>query len=276
MSENEMQNLNLENENISSEDENLELTVEKKPKGYYCEGAIQTFMIAFGVIFLLCQFVFQIILTPIQVVGISMQPTINMSVLSDDDEDHSDIVYYRANSSYKNGDIVIVSNESLDYISDPDVEFLIKRVIALPGQTITFFLTDVVDTDPNPTISYNHYYYDFVVKDENGNSVDIDDSFVKEEMFFTDSEYFSLQHFETYKAIFQNLYHYSNDENRAKSTITVSPNTYFVMGDNRNHSTDSRVFGSVKSNHICGEVKLQIPYGDSLLKAILNKIKSLI
>ena len=30
MSENEMQNLNLENENISSEDENLELTVEKK------------------------------------------------------------------------------------------------------------------------------------------------------------------------------------------------------------------------------------------------------
>ncbi|QPC81746.1 signal peptidase I [Phototrophicus methaneseepsis] len=37
-------------------------------------------------------------------------------------------------------------------------------------------------------------------------------------------------------------------------TVTLGPDEYFVMGDNRNHSTDSRSFGPVTIDHIVGRV----------------------
>lgn len=37
-------------------------------------------------------------------------------------------------------------------------------------------------------------------------------------------------------------------------TVTLGEDEFFVMGDNRNHSTDSRIFGPVTRNHIVGQV----------------------
>lgn len=37
-------------------------------------------------------------------------------------------------------------------------------------------------------------------------------------------------------------------------TVTLGPDEFFVMGDNRNHSTDSRIFGPVTRDHIVGQV----------------------
>ena len=42
--------------------------------------------------------------------------------------------------------------------------------------------------------------------------------------------------------------------NQDMSKITVKDNTVFIMGDNRNHSLDSRVFGSIPVQDIMGKV----------------------
>ena len=63
------------------------------------------------------------------VVGKSMQPTINASANSDSDEEHVDIVYYSKNNTYKNDNIVIISNLTNKYINSSQVEFFIKRII---------------------------------------------------------------------------------------------------------------------------------------------------
>lgn len=42
--------------------------------------------------------------------------------------------------------------------------------------------------------------------------------------------------------------------NCADETWQLDSDEYFVMGDNRNHSRDSRIFGAIRREHIVGEV----------------------
>ncbi len=50
---------------------------------------------------------------------------------------------------------------------------------------------------------------------------------------------------------------YINEENSTSqgrnNPVTLGPDEYFVMGDNRNHSRDSRIFGPVNRSTIIGE-----------------------
>lgn len=279
----EKKSLNIAEEENDSSLESLEIgeiiqtSQENKQKKhsftYHVESGMALFLATFGVLFMIFHLVFQVLLTPIKVVGTSMQPTINLSVESNVDEDHCDIVYYNADKSYQNNDIVIVSNNNNEYINDSDVDFLIKRVIACPGQSITFFLTKT-----EGFLLARVYYYDFVVKDSNGNVIEIDDSFITEEMSFSETEYLSYltnTDFSYFSEVFANLRNYATDESKAQTTIQITDNEYFVMGDNRNNSTDSRFFGAVTKNTISGEVKLQVPYGKNIWQAIWIKLKSI-
>ena len=66
-------------ETIDSQLEINELTP-KKSQGLLIQSMAFKFMLVFGIVFMSFIFVFQICLTPIKVIGSSMQPTINMSI----------------------------------------------------------------------------------------------------------------------------------------------------------------------------------------------------
>lgn len=134
------------------------------------------------------------IVTPIKVNGESMYPT-----LKDKEIMILDKVHYRFND-IKRFDIVVVKT---------DDEKIIKRVIGLPGETLTF--------------ENNVLYID---------GKEIKESFLKEE-----TNDFSLK-----------------DIGYSK----IPKDTYFVMGDNRNNSKDSRIIGPVKKSQIKGKTKLVI------------------
>lgn len=258
--ENENESKDVELESIDTADVQNIPKPKKKP---YLESSIFTFLAVFGIMFLSLTFVFQILLTPIRVVGTSMQPNINQNeyLIDENDEDHNDIVYYSKEKSYSTNDVVIIANSNNKYVSDNSktVSYLIKRVIALPNQKIVF-----KKDYSNSTIE--KLYYTIEVYDENGNNTNYDDSFKKESMYFQTHYIFSASNYPTLQRILTGLFYSGEYE------LSVPENSYFVMGDNRNNSEDSRYFGAVSYDDIEGSVKLQILYGQNLWQAIWKKI----
>ena len=56
---------------------------------------------------------------------------------------------------------------------------------------------------------------------------------------------------------------------------TLGPDEYFIMGDNRNHSNDSRAFGPITKNHIVGEVLVRYwPPQDWGLVSHINMVQA--
>ena len=128
------------------------------------------------------------VVSPIRVNGDSMNPT-----LEDRDIMILDEISYRF-SNIKRFDIVVVKKNG---------EFLIKRVIGLPGDEIRY----------------------------EDNTLYINDKLIKEE--------------------------FNHEDTKDFDTI-VPDDKYFVMGDNRNNSVDSRMIGPISKKEILGKTNFTI------------------
>ena len=251
-----------------------ELKANSTKKSLYTESLIFKFMLIFGIVFMSFIFIFQILLTPIMVVGASMQPTMNVSITSDGDTTHCDIVYYKQKYTYLHDEIIIIANNDYKYISkkeNQDVQSMIKRIVACPGDIVTFYLTR-----QEPELLPKRYYYDIIVKDRNGKVVELDESYLTEEMFFDATSIVTyINKYPHFEQIFQNIQDINIPYEDRKYSFIIPENSYFVMGDNRNVSEDSRFFGCVNVNDISGSVRFTIPYGKTIFEAIWIKLKSI-
>jgi signal peptidase I len=141
------------------------------------------------------------LIQPFYVKGASMEPNFY---------DHEylivDEISYRFNEPER-GDIIVFR-----YPKDPQ-EYFIKRLIALPGET--------VQVKDGEVIIYN---------DENVQGMILDEFYLPD-----------------------NLKTYSNTDDK----ITLGEEEYYMLGDNRNSSKDSRSFGPVNETFITGKVLLR-------------------
>ncbi len=255
-----MENEILNEPNLQEED----FDKPKKAK-FKTESGLFVFLFVFSVVFLISLYAFNIYISPIKVVGASMQPTINTQILSDSDETHCDVVYFKAQNSYQNGDIIIMANPNGKYINNSNVNFLIKRVVAKGGDVVKF----IPKTNSPALMIGSEIEYSIEVFDRLGNKILSDESYIKEQMFFLNNgeNLFKAEANEHFGTIFTAL------RNGQSVKIEIPENQYFVMGDNRNHSSDSRDFGSVDSQDIAGKVVLQVEYGKTIAKALIEKLK---
>lgn len=138
------------------------------------------------------------IVSPFIVDGDSMHPTFeNLDYLIIDEF----LYYFRAP---ERGDVIVFR-----YPGNPSV-FYIKRVIGLPGETV----------------SINHGAIDITTA--NG------EKFALEEPYIV------------------------NEDATYTKNVSLNPNEYFVLGDNRPNSSDSRIWGPLPARDIIGRVDLRL------------------
>ncbi len=137
------------------------------------------------------------IIQPFYVQGASMEPNFHQSEYLMVDE-----ISYRF-SPPKRGDVIVFR-----YPLDPQ-EYYIKRILGLPGDTISFKDGSVYITDANGL---------------------------------------------TQKVVEDYLPSFTSTIALSETPVKLSADEYYVLGDNRNGSKDSRSFGPVKKSFFIGRV----------------------
>lgn len=206
-----------------------------------------TSSIAFAVVLALIinQFIFSLV----QVDGQSMEPTLH----------HGERLVVRKCFYHPDqGDIVIVHSEAIQ-------KNIVKRVIALPGDTVRFDDTlktcvndNVIDEPYIAELQYsvgNLYQYPLVVP-QKGSVADLDVLLAEYGLKMMDGTMTLNVHDDgTADVIGSELV---QDGKFIPGETTYKQDCYFVMGDNRNHSSDSRSLGLIPASEIIGKASMRL------------------
>lgn len=188
----------------------------------------------FIIVFICVNFILKrFLIVNCSVSGISMQPTF---------EDKERVIAYR-HSNLKRNDVVVLE------APDQSNSFYIKRIIGLPGDTIAAKNNQIFINGKK--LKQDYLKPGFKLKDNASGFMGSSYSYT------SDFSIRTLAKTPDYKQIYS-----ENQLKRLKSTNRVPRNSYFVMGDHRSVSKDSRYIGFISRNKIEGVVKLRIwPFG---------------
>ncbi|AKP03875.1 MULTISPECIES: signal peptidase I [Companilactobacillus] len=171
---------------------------------------------------------FKFILSNDRVSGPSMQPTF----------ENGDKVIATRHSKLSRGDVIVLK------APDEANTFYIKRIIGLPGDT-------VVSKNNKIYINGKLYKEDFL---DAGKKVKEPDTSLYAGKPYSYTYNFTLSSLAKNSPEWQQRYS-SSYLNKIKKTNKVPAGTYFVMGDHRTVSKDSRIIGFINKKSVIGEVK---------------------
>jgi len=191
------------------------------------------------------QFLFALVMVD----GQSMEPTLY----------HNErLIVRKAFYKPEQGDIVIIKSQAIQ-------KYIVKRVIALPGQTVDF------DSDMNVSVdgtmltepyinqkqisSGNLYAYPLTVP-KKGEIADLSFLIVEANLKAGHGTMtFEMMADGTVKVSGSELV---EDGTFEEGKTTYKQDCYFVMGDNRNHSSDSRTLGLIPADEIVGKSSIRV------------------
>ncbi|PMD70738.1 signal peptidase I [Companilactobacillus nuruki] len=173
---------------------------------------------------------FKFVLSNDKVSGPSMQPTF----------ENGDKVIATRHSNLSRGDVIVLK------APDEPGSFYIKRIIGLPGDT-------VVSKNNKIYVNGKLFKEDFL---KAGDKVKEPDTSLYAGKPYSYTYNFTLSTLAKNSPEWQSRYGANSSLlSKVKKTNKVPAGTYFVMGDHRTVSKDSRIIGFINKNSIIGEVK---------------------
>ena len=206
---------------------------------------VSSIAIAVVLALLINQFVFALVMVD----GQSMEPTLH----------HNErLVVRKAFYTPEQGDIVILKSEAIQ-------KFIVKRIIALPGQTIDFdnrmdvYVDGEMLTEPyinqKQISSGNLYAYPLTVP-KKGEVAQL-------RFLITEANLKAGLGTMTFEMLADGTVKVAGSELVEdgifeEGKTTYKQDCYFVMGDNRNHSSDSRTLGLIPASEVVGKSSVRV------------------
>ncbi|WP_129044966.1 signal peptidase I [Companilactobacillus metriopterae] len=210
---------------MAKKNDNSKPVKEETTLAFWVQTAIYT-IVMLAALFLL----FTYVISNDKVSGPSMQPTF---------EDNERVITVR-HSKLQRGDVVVLK------APDEPGSFYIKRIIGLPGDKI-------VSKNNKMYVNGKEFKEDFL---DAGNKLTEPDTNLYYGKGYGYTYDFTLSQLAKSSSSWKERYSASERKDIEK-TNQVPKGTYFVMGDHRTVSKDSRIIGFIDKKSIVGEVKLR-------------------